>query len=50
MLTFRDSNRSFKLDEDLLETMIIYNFILSNFNPQDRKLFHEFGKEMDFEK
>ena len=49
MLTFRDSNRSFKLDEDLLETMTLYNFILSNSNPQDRKLIHVFGKEMDFE-
>ena len=26
MLTFRDSNKSFKLDGDLLETMTNYNF------------------------
>ena len=26
MLTFRDSNKSFKLDRDLLETLKIYNF------------------------
>ena len=48
MLTFRDSNRSFKLDGDLLETMTIYDFNVSNSNPQDRKLIFEFGKEKNF--
>ena len=44
MLTFRDSNRSFKLDGDLLKTMLKYDFNVSNCNPQDRKLIYEFGK------
>ena len=48
MLTFRDSNRSFELDGDLLETMTNYDFNVSHSNPQDRKLIYEFGKEMDF--
>ena len=48
MLTFRDSNRSFKFDRDLLETMTNYNFNVSNSNPKDQKLIYEFGKEMNF--
>ena len=47
MLTFRDSNRFSKLDGDLLETMRNYDFNVSNSNPQDRKLFYEFVKEMN---
>ena len=49
MLTSRDSNRSFILDIDLLETMTNYNFNVSNSNPQDRTLIYEFGKEMNFD-
>ena len=48
MLTFRDSNRSFKLDGDLSETMTNYAFNISNSNPQDRKLIYKFGKELNF--
>ena len=38
MLTFRGSNRSFKLDGDLLETMTTYDFNVSHSNPQDQRL------------
>ena len=48
MLTFRDSNKSFKLDGDLLETMTNYDFNVSHSTPQDQKLIYEFGKEMNF--
>ena len=48
MLTFRDSNRSFKLDADLLETMTKNDFSASTSNPQDRKLNYKFGKERNF--
>ena len=48
MMTFRDSNKSFKLDGDLLETMINYDFNVSHSNPKDQKLIYEFGKEMNF--
>ena len=41
MLTFRDSNKSFKLDGDLLETMTIYDFNVNHANPQDQKLIYE---------
>ena len=46
MLTFRDSDRSFNLDGDLLETMTNFDFNVSQSNPQDRKLIYESGKEM----
>ena len=48
MLTFRDGNKPFKLDGDLLETTKLYDFFVSNSNPQDRKLNYEFGKEMKY--
>ena len=48
MLTFRDTNRSFKIDGDLLETMTNYDFNGSHSNPKDQKLIYEFGKEMIF--
>ena len=38
MVTFRDSNKSFKLDGDLLETMTNYDFNVSLPNPQHQKL------------
>ena len=49
MLTFRDSNKSFKLDGDLLETITNYDFNVDHSNPQDQKLIHEFGKELKFD-
>ena len=50
MITLRDSNKSFKLDGDLLETMTIYDFNVDHSNQQDRKLIYEFAKEMKFNK
>ena len=47
--TFTDSNKSFKLDGDLLETMTNYDFNVSRSNPEDQKLIYEFGKEMKFD-
>ena len=49
MLTFRDSNKSFKLDGDLLETITDYDFNVNHANPQDQNLIYEFGKEMKFD-
>ena len=48
MLTFRDTNKSFKVDGDLLKTMTKYKFNFDHSNPQDPKLIYEFGKEMKF--
>ena len=49
MLSFRDSNKSFKLDGGLLETMTNYDFNVNHANQQDQKLIYEFGKEMKFD-
>ena len=49
MLTFRDSNKSFKLDGDLLAKMTNYDFNVNHANPQDQKLIYEFGREMKFD-
>ena len=49
MFTFRDSNKSFKLDGDLLKTMTNYNFNVGHSNPQDRKIIREFAEEMNFD-
>ena len=48
MITFRDSNKSFKLDGDLLETITNYDFNVSHSHPKDQKLIYDFGKEMNF--
>ena len=49
MLTFRDSNRPFKLDGDLSEMKVTNNFFnVSHSYPQDQELIYEFGKEMNF--
>ena len=48
MLIFGYSNKSFKLDEDLLEAMTIFYFNVSHSNPQDQKLEYEFGNELIF--
>ena len=49
MLTFTDSNESFKLDGGLLETMKIYDLNVNHANPRNRKLIYEFGKEIKFD-
>ena len=45
MITFRDSNKSFKLDGDLPETTTNYVFNVNHANQQDRTLIIEFEKE-----
>ena len=48
MLIFRDSNKSFKLDGDQLESITNYDFNVDHPNQQDRKMIYEFAKEMNF--
>ena len=48
MLIFRDSNKSFKLDGDLLETMTNYDFNVSHSNPKYKKRIYEYAIEMKF--
>ena len=49
MITFRDSNKSFKLDEDLLKLITNYKFNADYSSPQDKKLIQEFAKEMNYD-
>ena len=48
MLMFRIVIKSFKLDGARLETMTNYDFNVSHFFPEDKKLIYEFAKEMNF--
>ena len=45
MLTFRDTNRNFKLYGDLSKTMTSYKFNVDPSKPQDKKTIYEFGKK-----
>ena len=49
MLTFRESNKSFKLDGDLLKMMTNYKLNVGPFNPQDGKILFGFRNEMKFD-
>ena len=49
MLTFKDTNRTFKLDGDLLKAITNCKFNADHSNPQDKKLIFGFAKEMNFD-
>ena len=49
MITFRDSNKSFRLEGDLLKVITNYKFNADHSSPQDKKLIHEFAKEMNYD-
>ena len=49
MITFRDSNKTFRLEGDLLKVIPNYKFNVDHSNQQDRKIIHEFGKEMNYD-
>ena len=44
MLTFKDSDQSFKLDAVLLKTMTIYKDNVGHSKLQDRKMLRDFAK------
>ena len=46
MIVFRDSNKSFRLEGDLLKVITNYKFNVDHSNTQDKKLIYQFGKEM----
>ena len=48
MLTFRDTNKVFKLEGDLYKVITDYKFNVDHSNKQDRKIIYEFGKEMKY--
>ena len=48
MISFRDTNKSFRLDGDLLKLITNYKFNADHSIPQDKKLIYEFSKEMNY--
>ena len=48
MLTFRDTNKIFKLEGDLLEVMSNNKFNVDSSNQQNREIIREFAKEMKY--
>ena len=49
MITFRDSNKTFRLEGDLLKVITNYIFNADHSSPQDKKLIYEFAKEMNYD-
>ena len=49
MITFRDSNKTFKLEGDLLKVITNHKFNVDHSNQQDRKKIYEFAKEMNYD-
>ena len=49
MIVFRDSNKSFRLEGDLLKVITIYKFNVDHSNPQDKKLIYQFAKERKYD-
>ena len=48
MITFRDSNKTFRLEGDLLKVITNYKFNVDHSSPQYKKLIYEFAKEMNY--
>ena len=49
MITFRESNKSFRLEGDLLKVITNYKLNADHSSPQDKKLIYEFAKEMNYD-
>ena len=49
MITFRDSNKTFRLEGDLLKVITNYKINADHSSPQDKKLIYEFAKEMNYD-
>ena len=49
MITFKDTNKSFTLEGDLLKLITNYKFNADHSSTQDKKLIYEFGKEMNYD-
>ena len=47
MITFRDSNKSFRLEGDRLKLITNYKFNADLSSPQDKKLIYEFATEIN---
>ena len=49
MITFRDTNKTFRLEGDLLKVITNYKFNVDHSSTQDKKLIYEFAKEMNYD-
>ena len=49
MITFRDSNKTFRLEGDLLKVITNYKFNADHSSPQDKELNYNFAKEMNYD-
>ena len=49
MIVFRDSNKSFRLEGDLLKVITNYKFNVDHSSPQDKRLIYEFAKAMNYD-
>ena len=49
MIIFRDSNKTFRLEGDLLKLITNYKFNADQPSPQDKKLIYEFAKVMNYD-
>ena len=49
MITFRDSNKFFRLEGDLLKVITNHKFNVDHSNQQNRKIIYEFAKEMNYD-
>ena len=49
MINFRDSNKTFKQEGDLLKVITNHKFNVDHSNQRDRKIIYEFPKEMNYD-
>ena len=49
MIVFRDRNKTFRLEDDLLKVITNHKINVDHSNPQDKKLIYEFAKEMNYD-
>ena len=49
MIVFRDSNKAFRLEGDLLKVITNHKFNVDHSSPQDKKLIYQFAKEMNYD-
>ena len=49
MITFRDNDKTFKLEGDLLKVITNHKFNVDHSNQQDRKIIYKFAKEMNYD-
>ena len=49
MITFRDTDKTFRLEGDLLKVITNHKFNVDHSNQQDRKIIYQFAKEMNYD-